>query len=596
MRRIAVTMDTRVAVEGLEERVLASRAPVWLEGVMPPAMLEAAAQTGHYVPAPVRIVAVIAKPPVSHKPVVAPPVSTPAPPSDPTAGPPVPPTTAPTPPVSVAPTPPTDPVTPTPPTPPTPPTTPTPPTPPTVPVTPPPDAPLTYDVDTLLRMVQPMRNALNGRAPLLVWSLPQYPGDLHADLANGSLTTFVRELAARGITFSIPVGSGYSADYLMTWAQAMQQANVPVNLLFPAYDIISGHVWQNATLWAPGTNALLPGQTYQWPALPLADPAPAAAFVASQLLPYQQAGIHVAAVWFDDEGAPDPFNGVYEAQKSNPQVAALYPPGVLDSWQSFSQWVYQLRANLQSAIMADPVHQMFPGAIVGNFNDFGSSAATPYVDVADVSYQPHDIGRNDVMMPGVYNSFMPMQALMAGQPQTQTSADAIYFSQALMSASSSLANLGDKQAIPYISADMPAQGTSFVMSDAAFKEELLHLWMRGASNMYVFPGPMAGASIEAAFHEIELAREVYDQMLDWRPFLDNGTPMNTTPPPVGSGNSVWSGLKLGDQALVRTYTTGGTDGTVTVQAFANVTVTLDAPAAGATYLISSDGRVQSVTM
>jgi hypothetical protein len=376
----------------------------------------------------------------------------------------------------------------------------------------------------------------------------------------------------------------------------MQQAIVPVNLLFPAYDVISGHVWQNSTLWAMGTNALTPGQPYRWPALPLADPAPAAAWVAGQLQPYQQAGIHVAAVWFDDEGAPDPFNGVYEAQKDNPQVAALYPPGVLDSWQSFSQWVYQLRANLQSAIMADPVHQMFPGAKVGNFNDFGSSAATPYVDVADVNYQPHDIGRNDAMMPGVYNAYMPMGSLMAGLPQTQTAADAIYFSQALMSASSSLANVGNKEAIPYISADVPAQGTSFVMSDAAFKEELLHLWMRGASNMYIFPGPIAGVTPEAALREIELAREVYDQMLDYRSFLDNGTPMNTTPPPVGSGVSVWSGLKLGDQALVRTYTTGGTDGTVTVQAFANVTVTLDAPADGATYLISSDGQVQQVAM
>ena len=71
--------------------------------------------------------------------------------------------------------------------------------------------------------------------------------------------------------------------------------------------------------------------------------------------------------------------------------------------------------------------------------------------------------------------------------------------------------------------------------------------------------------------------------------------MNVTPP-TSSTAPIWSGLKLGNQALVRTYSPSGKGARITIEAFTGVQVKLPAPAAGASFLITSTGKVRRVKM
>jgi hypothetical protein len=92
------------------------------------------------------------------------------------------------------------------------------------------------------------------------------------------------------------------------------------------------------------------------------------------------------------------------------------------------------------------------------------------------------------------------------------------------------------------------------------------------------------------------SRAAYDGLLAYPNFLAHGTPMNVTPPDATGTQPIWSGLKLGDQALVRTYSPSGKAGHVTIDAFPGVTVKLPAPPAGAGFLITSTGHVRRVKM
>lgn len=454
---------------------------------------------------------------------------------------------------------------------------------------------LTGDFPTLEKMVKPLRHALGGSNPMILWGAPFPGGDILVDQQNGTLRTYIDQLAARGIVPEIPVGPGYYAPYAIAYAQVLNAANLPVYLVFPKLDVLSSTAYQNATVY--GTYTDPSGTVYKYPCLPLADGSIGAAWTAQQLAPLQQAGVHVSGVFFDDEGPPDPWpTGMYESQKNDPTVASYYPAGALDSFGSFFQYTYQLRSTLESQIMADPVHQMFPGAVVGDFNAYQSSAAIPYTDITGTQFPPRDLGTTDAMMPGLYSQYVTLQKDAPPTKPNQRWADAQLFSHWMTTASTALSNRGNKQFIPYVSSDVPgfwnAANVNFMMSRAAYREVLRQLWLRGANGMFLFNGTATAA---ASFQMMDDSRAVYDGLLAYRNFLTQGTAMNVAPP-TSSAQPIWSGLRLNNQALVRTYSPDGKAARVTIEAFTGVKVTLPAPAAGASFLISSTGKVRRVKM
>ena len=460
-------------------------------------------------------------------------------------------------------------------------------------------AKVAFDPATLLKMVKPLKHPLGGSAPMVLWTWPAPPPNILAAQQNGTLLSYIEGLAARGIVPEVPVGPGY-APISIALAQTLEAANMPVYLVFPRYDVIEGTVYQNATIFGNYTDPAS-GQTYQYPCLPLADPSLGAQWVHDQLLPLQQAGIHVSGVMFDDESFLQPWaGGLFNSQRDS-ACAAYYPAGTFDTFQSFTEYIYNLRSTLEGQVLGDPVHQMFPGAVATDFGSFQSSSAVPFIDLRHNVYPPRQLDDTDAQVLALYN-----QSVLLGyeSPPAKANvkwADRVYFSIWMRSVSSAASNRGDKQLFSFVSSDVPGfdnpANLQFMMSRAAYKEALRHLWLRGVNSMWLFAGGDGGPTqAMAAFRMMDDSRAVYDGLLAYRNFLTQGTPMNVSVPDASGTQPIWSGLKLGDQALVRTYSPSGKPGRVTVDAFPGVTVTLPATAAGAGYIITSTGHVRRVKM
>ncbi len=57
---------------------------------------------------------------------------------------------------------------------------------------------------------------------------------------------------------------------------------------------------------------------------------------------------------------------------------------------------------------------------------------------------------------------------------------------------------------------------------------------------------------------------------------------------------IWSGLRLGDQCLIRVFSPGGLLATIDIVPFPGLAVTLEAPPQGASYIVRNDGAIERV--
>ena len=458
-----------------------------------------------------------------------------------------------------------------------------------------------FDVDSFARVIQPMKHKLDGRLPTFMWNFPLPRNDDLVKLRDsGELRKAIDIMAARGFVPTVELGWAWTPAGAMAMAKTLQEAKQPVCVLIPRADFLEGTCYANCKVWGEGPDASWGNKMRKWPCLPLADTKAGAAWLREQLKPFKDAGIKLAAVWFDDECLPHPWNGIWEAQKASVECRAQYPAGVMDDFGKFKQYCYDLRSKMFSEAAADPIHGMFPGAKTGNYSDFASSEAFPWYE-GDNPYPPRTIGRMDAIMPSAYaNTCILPRYFKADETVTQEKADQIYFHLLLRTVGSANANkTKGKVAIPYLSRlclDNPDAKFRFGMTSARYRELLRHLWLRGTDAIYAFNlgYPGCGVSAEESFGSLEDSRAVYDELLEYRPFLDKGKPMNFDVPAMYDAGPVWSGLMLPDRCLVRAFTLGATAQKVTIEAFPGKRVELDAPPEGATYAVYEDGRVRRI--
>ena len=127
-----------------------------------------------------------------------------------------------------------------------------------------------------------------------------------------------------------------------------------------------------------------------------------------------------------------------------------------------------------------------------------------------------------------------------------------------------------------------------ILSRPRYREILRHCWLRGADSMQIFNVDWSKdpRKMTIATEEIEDAVAVYDEMLAYRGFLEGGSILNTQVPDARDDGAIWSGLRLGDRAVVRAFTMGPKTVPADVRAFDNApAVTLECPPKGATYLL-----------
>jgi hypothetical protein len=496
----------------------------------------------------------------------------------------------------------------------------------------------TWDMTSLEKVVQPMEHSLDGFMPILPAGIPITNQQAAAWQPDGTLAGDVQALAARGI--GLPVDIAYSQDYAgaVAVATTLQSLGQPVYVWSYIYGDTSGapsgfnHA-AAAAFW-PLTEVPYPwafdGNTY-WPAYPLARPTVAYNLVRGNLQVLANAGIaSVAGLFMDYEDYPvywgdqkasvaerTYFSNYYtEAYASGSGVSlAQYGPDLLTDdtmnqnnpmWKYSYDLAYTLLKNSARQALTD-VYGSSP--IFGSFGAYFSTASRPFnTDGSDL--HPPTLGPEPgiVGMPVAYadnfylsNDFTEYNPNHV--PVNQTTVDDVYWNNMFTQVSSSQSNDGSiGESVPWVSRYVPdvtsAQWVTWAISVPTYKELLRHIWLRGASGMYVFN---PDRTPQDSFDELEYARSVLDEMLSFRTFLTNGAPMNfAVNSSLYAGGVEWSGMSNSrtnpTQWVVRTVSRTGSDSVVPAitpepgLTFSNV----PAPVGGATFILDDDGSMHRV--
>jgi hypothetical protein len=480
-----------------------------------------------------------------------------------------------------------------------------------------------WSLTSLAAVGQPMQHPLGGRLPLLIWN---YPLTLAAALisahADGSLARQLKLAADRGLALPVQVGWCNDGADALAEAEATRDAGLPLYLCLDQMPGGNAGLYGGTKLFPLGPWAGHP-HVHRWPCLPLANPSVAAAGDRALMEQYRAAGLTVAGVFYDFEGFPHPWNGVYDAQRTCPRCAAHYPPGALDSEENFIRYVYDLRSRVLSVAMADPVLAVFPHALVGNYDEWVSTARVPYLDNGGAALPPRTLGRLNAIMPRVYASawylhqFFPELTPQppsrggrggggkaAGTPVSQEQADPIYFNLLLNTISTTNANKQPGQvSVPFLAREDPFDplqtgGQRFGpgMSHAYYRELVWHALLRGTDGFYLYALGMPNSGVPAgeAWATIEDTRAVYDRVLGYRDLLDHGQVLSYQRHDPRYRGAVWSGLRGQDRCLLRVFHVGPGEARVRVEAFPGRWVTLTAGQPGASYLVDRRGKAERV--
>ncbi|MCC6580616.1 MAG: hypothetical protein IT440_09250 [Phycisphaeraceae bacterium] len=338
---------------------------------------------------------------------------------------------------------------------------------------------------------------------------------------------------------------------------------------------------------------------YAMPCLVLQDGWKARAeHLRSILRKFAEAGVPVAGVWYDYEGYPAPWNGVFEANGECPSCRKAYPAGVLDNREKFADWCLQQRADALAAAMAQPVRDELPKALVG-FYDYVLSTPEHRAwentgrRFAVFARNPEQI---DVVQPVCYAD----QLLIRGQynadwPVPQEEMDSIYFTRLLATVSNVHANLRPNQTLmPFVSSfwKNPPFKQAPRMSRSLYLEFLRHAMLRGVNGFYIFNAAPPYRDMADFYQELADVNIVCNELFAYGDLLDGGQVLNDAfPAEKNTSAVVWSGVRKGDQSLVRIVTMGDPAQRVDLVIFPGIIATLEAAPEGRTYLVDARGRI-----
>lgn len=475
----------------------------------------------------------------------------------------------------------------------------------------------TWDLNSLYQTVQPMRNSLDGRLPLTCWNLPEIYQDSRAvtEQGNGVLATKLTNLWDRGVVPVVWMNNAFTDAGLVALAQTIRDNNEPIHVRNTT-NTVNGHdmFFPNDSQWFTWSN----GESY--PIVPLAGSGYAYYQYRSRLDVLKNGGItSIAGLWADYEGQPHPWNGTYDANADANYPARAYyaamhvDPTVLNSkLDTFLPYT----ADLKYALMDQSARQALTdvygsAAMFGNYGNYASSTATPYQDLNGTPYPTNALKAGTVAQPALYANTVRLPAYFAPDEQiTQGKVDDIHWFLLMRSFSTSAANDAPGQlTVPYVSSFVNdinltsnpelAPFVNWGMSDATYKEFLKHIWLRGADGMSTFnPYSTSGGYMTAdnSLRQIANVSAVLDEMLNYRDFLDAGSPMTFAFDSAVNYNArtIWSGLSRDTDAIVQVTSIDGSTGPASFSAFGQ-NFNLPAKAnTGVTYYITSAGDYHRV--
>ena len=429
------------------------------------------------------------------------------------------------------------------------------------------------------------------RWPLMIWDVRS---------AESFTDRTAKMLLERGIVAPVRLDLGS-----IPIAQQVQKAGAPVILL----DVKSGS-WPYDLVGDPGKWALTYGKDAQVNEVWRRTPVPgrlegwevAAQRLREILKEFREAGVRVDAVWFDYENAP--ANVPFEAAKASKEAGKDIPSAALANADSFDRYRRQLWIQLLSSYIAAPVREIYPAASVTNWMAVLSSPEIPVPGWNNKPLPPTGptlLSASNPVAYGVDAAFLGLWD--KDLPADRRDIDRTYLHILLRQVSADAANrrrvAPQVDAVVWVARDHRtlADRAMPTMSRAAYREALRHLWLRGASAMQVYNGLRPGQSA-AALAEVQDAATVYDELLKHRDFLEQGEVMSLDTPAPQHDGALWSGLRLGDHAVVRAVSLSGADTTVEIGGWQGFSLPVTATVGGVTYVVRLNreaGRMEVVS-
>lgn len=462
-----------------------------------------------------------------------------------------------------------------------------------------------YTLPNILRKVPKLKHDATGRLPLVSIEIFKMSKDDQSFSEGKPLPPeMIRELKARGFTQYIIPDEKYIA-----YAQALQKEGAGVVMVQGlAFNGPPDEVPNSMHILPEGYKGLeRPGQQPKFPCPMVLD-----GWVKKQgeyralFRKYKEAGVKVDGVWLDWEIEPYAGDAQRDEAKHCSRCREQFPKGVLEDKERYRAFIDRWRVQIFSAYIVAPIFESYPGIPVNNWEEIISTIDLPTPSWSGSRMNAHyDIGMYSATNPVAYGNTIWKKYNWKGEwnwPLDVAHMDRVYTQVMLGQFSRDAANImrvaPETRSIPWVDrycAD-DRDPSIPILSRTRYREILRHLWLRGADTMQVFnpqwfPDDVAKTAIVT--EELEDVVMVYDEMLAYRKFLDDGQVMNTEIIQATDDGGFWSGLRLGDQAIVRTFTQGASTVKVKIRPFEKAEeIELDCPPAGATFFLNlSEGKV-----
>jgi hypothetical protein len=460
-----------------------------------------------------------------------------------------------------------------------------------------------WTLPNLFRKVPPLKHDNTGRFPMIAIAEFQLdPSDKSWREAKPFPPEIIRELKARGLTQWIPPDVKY-----IPFAQALQAEGAGVIMM-------QGYAFNGPPDLAKETSMHILPEGYKGKNRPGQQPVFPCPLVLDGWIikqaelretfrKFKEAGVKIDAVWWDWEIEPSWREAQWDEARNCSRCRQQFPPGVLDDQDMYRRFIAQWRVQLFSAYFVAPILESYPNCSVTNWEEIISTPQhrTPAWS-GRYLWPVKDIGMYTAANPVAYGNTIWKRYNWKdewGWPLDETHMDRVYTSVMLNQISVHERNnqlvSPWKQSIPWVDrfcAD-DRDPSIPILTRPRYREILRHCWLRGADGMQIFNPkwfPEDPAKMRIMTEEIEDAVLIYDEMLAFREFLDNGQVMNTetlTPPHDGP---VWSGLRLGNRAVVRAFTQAKEPVKFKITPFDGAgEIELDAPPEGKTFLLTLNG-------
>lgn len=438
--------------------------------------------------------------------------------------------------------------------------------------------------DTVIERIAPLKHPRGFRWPLVSWEgfsfQPQSPEYYH-------------QLLRRGFAQHIRLEIG-----LIDTALAIQGAGSPVIAIEGRSGPFPASLAGDSSSWAHQLDGGYKPKEYVRPCPSIhAGWAKFADQLRATLRQFRERGVQLDAVWSDWEGDPLYGDDRFEQARHCQRCREILPAKVLASQEMFDDYAARKFFELFGTYYAAPVLEFYPKCSVTNWL---AQPSTPEEPQLSWSGRP-----GHASMPPMITAYNPTaygaaswvwKDRPAAQRRDQEHVDQIY-TNVLLRHVSLTGILGsrwtpEKELIPWVARWVSeAPETDFpMMSRPRYREVLRHLWLRGVAGMQVF-APRIRDFEDMALPELEDAVTVYDELLEFRDFLEQGEVLSREIPPEQDQGVVWSGLRLGDRAVVRVFKQGEGQGKQTIQPWRETRFRLAATPLGKTYVLTKDGRV-----